>query len=285
MTFPGHFLAAKNLLPKKHMGQNFLIDPSTAEMIVRRAGVCSNDTVLEIGAGLGALSIPLGRSCKNLYAVEKDRDLIEILPGVLAANEINNAVLIHKNIFDVDLEGIARKEKRMLTIFGNLPYNISSQVVIWAIEHRHLIDRAVFMFQREVAKRIGALAGSREYGRLSVMVQYCGRVERIAKIEAHQFYPKPKVSSEVIMIHFDLPTRQAIVDEKQFSAVVKAAFGRRRKTLKNAFAESELNVDSGILDCMWEKTSIDPHRRAETLNVSEFIELTAALGRCRDLGS
>lgn len=273
MTFPGSLLAARNLAPKKYMGQNFLVDPSTSEMIVRRAGVSPDDTVVEVGAGLGALSVPLARSAKTLYAVEKDRDLVEVLNDVLEKNHIENAIVINKNIFDTDLAAIAERAGGKLSVFGNLPYNISSQIVMWAIEHRRLLDRGVFMFQKEVARRIYAASGSAEYGRLSVMVQYCSRVKKIAGIEAHQFYPRPKVDSEVIEIRFEPGITRPPADEPLFSVVVKAAFGKRRKTLKNALAGSELNLDSRALEYIWHETPIDPGRRAETLSVAEFVEL------------
>ncbi|MFO8111776.1 MAG: 16S rRNA (adenine(1518)-N(6)/adenine(1519)-N(6))-dimethyltransferase RsmA [Desulfosalsimonadaceae bacterium] len=283
MTFPGRILAAKNLFPKKHMGQNFLVDPSTAEMIVRRAGVSAKDAAIEIGAGLGALSVPLARCAKTLYAVEKDRDLMKILSDLFEEKEIGNAILINRNIFDIDLSEIAQAENTKLILFGNLPYNISSQVVIWAIEHRQWIDRAVFMFQKEVAQRIAASPGSGDYGRLSVMVQYCSRVKRIARLDARQFYPRPKVDSEVIEFCFEQGGRPPVVDETLFAAVVKAAFGKRRKTLKNALGSGGIGIDDQTAACLWEKTAINPARRAETLTVSEFVELTNALEKLRGI--
>ncbi len=264
------------------MGQNFLVDPSTAEMIVRRAAVSSADVALEIGAGLGALSVPLARAVKTVYAVEKDRDLIELLSLELAENRIDNLVLINRNFFDVSLSEIAEHEKTKLLIFGNLPYNISSQVIIRLVESRQIIDRAVFMFQKELARRIAAAPGTGDYGRLSVMVQYCARVKRLASIAAHQFYPRPQVDSEVLEIRFAPWTDAAVVDEKVFAAVVKAAFGQRRKTLKNSMGSSELEIGGDVLDELWRKTGIDSSRRAETLSVVEFVTLANALTECRE---
>jgi 16S rRNA (adenine1518-N6/adenine1519-N6)-dimethyltransferase len=280
LTFPGHLLAVKNLTPKKQLGQNFLVDPSTAEMIVRRAGISVDDAVVEIGAGLGALSIPLAGSARIVYAVEKDRDLIEILSGVLSEKKIANIVLLNKNIFDLEIEEIARGEQCKLKLAGNLPYNVSSQIVMWAIDHRHIIESAVFMLQKEMARRISAPAGSDDYGRLSVMVQYFGGVEKIARINAHQFYPRPKVDSEVIGIRFKNTMDHPAADETLFSAVVKAAFGKRRKTLRNALANSDMDLEPRILDCLWAQSSIDPGRRAETLSVAEFVDLSDALKQC-----
>ncbi len=280
MVFPGRLLGLFNLSPKKHMGQNFLVDPSTAEMIVRRADVGAKETVLEIGAGLGALTIPLARAANKLYAVEKDRDLLGVLADTLRKNQLDTVELIGSNIFDVDPYSLVPAEGAKMTVFGNLPYNISSQVVLWAIENREVIDRAVFMFQKEVARRIAAPAGSSDYGRLSVMVQYCSQVKRIAAIGARQFYPRPKVDSEVIEIFFDPATGPAAENEAFFGAVVKAAFGRRRKTLKNALSPSAIGVDGRAVECMWRHCNIDSSRRAETLAVSEFVCLADTLWRC-----
>lgn len=280
MTFPGNLLSRWQLFPKKYMGQNFLVDPSTAEMIVRRAALDPDAVVVEIGAGLGALTVCLARRARVVYAVEKDRDLIEILDHVRRENQLVNILLINRNIFDVDPGEIARRENGPLILFGNLPYNISSQVVIWAVANRHVIQRAVFMFQKEVAQRIRASAASDNYSRLSVMVQYAGRVARVAKVDAHQFHPRPKVDSEVIEIRFDPGMLPRASDERVFAAVVAAAFGRRRKTLKNALSGNRLGIDERVVACMWETTAIDPRRRAETLAVEEFVELSNALVAC-----
>jgi len=273
-------LAARNLSPKKHMGQNFLVDPSTAEMIVRRAGVSSDRAAVEVGAGLGALTVPLARCVKTLYAVEKDRDLIQVLGDVLSENGIDNAVLLNRSIFDIPIQDMAKAENSKLILIGNLPYNISSQVVMWAIENRAWIDKGVFMFQKEVADRIAAAPGGREYGRLSVMVQYCARVRKIARINANQFYPKPKVDSEVVEISFEDPVLRPAADETLFAAVVKAAFGQRRKTLKNSMAGASLGLGSRVSACLWEETAINPGRRAETLTVAEFVDLADSLKAC-----
>ncbi len=280
MPYPSRMLAARNLSPKKHMGQNFLVDPSTAEMIVRRAGVSSDRAAVEVGAGLGALTVPLARCVKTLYAVEKDRDLIQVLGDVLSENGIDNAVLLNRSIFDIPIQDMAKAENSKLILIGNLPYNISSQVVMWAIENRAWIDKGVFMFQKEVADRIAAAPGGREYGRLSVMVQYCARVRKIARINANQFYPKPKVDSEVVEISFEDPVLRPAADETLFAAVVKAAFGQRRKTLKNSMAGASLGLGSRVSACLWEETAINPGRRAETLTVAEFVDLADSLKAC-----
>ena len=277
MVFPRQLLASKDLHPKKHMGQNFLVDPSTSEMIVRRAEVRPADVVLEIGPGLGALTVPLARAVRRVHAVEKDRDLISLLAQVLEENQIDNVTLDNRNILDVDLFEIAEKEGSRLLVFGNLPYNISSQVIIRLIESRSIVDRAVFMFQKELARRIVAEPGTGDYSRLTVMVKYCARARRLAAIAAHQFYPRPNVDSEIIEIVFESRPINPATDERLFSKVVKVAFGRRRKTLKNALSDSELGISRDVLARLWNVSGIDPARRAETLSVPEFVVMANSL--------
>lgn len=270
MTGPHRLLANHGVLPKKHMGQNFLADPSTAEMIVRRARL-SDAVVLEIGAGVGALTVFAALSARCVYAVEKDRELVEILQNVTAEAGTGKIKVINSNIFDVDLNAIYEKEQKKLVVIGNLPYNISSQVIVSMIFQRGMIDRAVLMLQAEVARRMYAVAGTKEYGRLSVMTQYCADVSRIARVRANQFYPRPRVDSEVIEISFVAPRAEA-ADEALLSKVVKAAFGQRRKTLKNALSGG-LKLGGDAVLSILEKSGIDSSRRAETLSVAEFVTL------------
>ncbi|MFW5930981.1 MAG: 16S rRNA (adenine(1518)-N(6)/adenine(1519)-N(6))-dimethyltransferase RsmA [Desulfosalsimonas sp.] len=272
MTGPRRLLTDLGLSPKKHMGQNFLADPSTAEMIVRRARL-EDAVVVEVGAGLGALTVFAGPAARRVYAVEKDRDLTGILKRVLFERGAENVEVVNENIFDVDLTAIAEKENTRLVVAGNLPYNISSQVIVSLLFQRQIIERAVLMLQSEMAERLYAPPGSKEYGRLSVMTGYCASVSRIARIRANQFYPRPNVDSEVVEIRFKNPSKRA-VDEALLSAVVKAAFGQRRKTLRNALAGSDLATDSRRIETALDRADISGSRRAETLSVAEFVNLS-----------
>ncbi|MCP4347219.1 MAG: ribosomal RNA small subunit methyltransferase A [Desulfobacterales bacterium] len=274
MTSPRTLLAAWNLYPKKQLGQNFLSDPSTAEMIVRRSGILPEDVVLEIGAGLGALTVPLARAAKKVYAVEKDSHLVGLLKTELLAAGISNVVLIEQNILNVDTEALSKEAGPRLTVMGNLPYNISSQVLVKLIMSRAIVKRAVLMFQKELARRITAQSGCKDYGRLTVMLQYCSDIKTVADVRASLFFPKPNVDSEVVEIRFKSAPDHPANDEKFLFSVIKAAFGQRRKTLKNALAGSELRLDAGTAGHALEKSGIDPSRRAETLSVSEFVRLS-----------
>ncbi len=275
MTYPGTLLRKEKLFAKKELGQNFLADPKTAEMIVNRSKISKNDTVLEIGAGLGALTVHAAKKAAKIYAVEKDKRLIKILTDELESVGIVNVELINQDIFKVDTKelGFGRK----LIVLGNLPYNISSQVLFKLVKERNNIKKAILMFQKELAQRIQASCGGRDYGRLSVVMQYCSKIKNIADIGGHLFFPKPEVESRVIELSFFETTCFSGEKEDFFFKVIKAAFSKRRKTLRNSLAGNELDIDSKTAAQILKQTGIDPVRRAETLDVNEFIDLTRTL--------
>jgi 16S rRNA (adenine1518-N6/adenine1519-N6)-dimethyltransferase len=271
---PASFSSGRKFHPNKRMGQNFLVDLNTAKKIVGRSGLLPEDIVLEIGAGLGALTLPASAAVKRLYAVEKDAKLAGLLADKLRAEAVENVILETRDIFDVDMEGIAIREGKKLIILGNLPYSISSPVVVHLISTRYCIARAVLMFQKEVAQRLAAGPGSKAYGRLSVMLQYCADVKKMMSVDARLFSPRPKVDSQVIEVAFKGELQEPAADEGLLSRVVKAAFSTRRKTLKNALAGRELGIGMDAAMDILTRAGIDPSRRAETLSVSEFVSLT-----------
>ena len=279
MTSPKTLLKAWNIKAKKQFGQHFLADPATAEMIVKRANISSYDTVLEIGAGLGALTIPVARAAAKVHAVEKDRQLCDLLKTELLVNNVANVCIIPENILLLDYASIAEPSSRALVVIGNLPYNISSQVLIQLIRSRNLVSRAILMFQKELAHRIIAHPGTKEYGRLTVMLRYCADIKPVATINASAFFPVPKVASEILEIKFKAKLDYPQHDEPLLFRVIKAAFGNRRKTLKNALAASELRIDPKSAWQALDMAGIDPNRRAETLSVSEFVSLQISMAR------
>jgi len=282
MTSPKVLLNAWQLRAKKRYGQNFLRHSSIAEKLVRRAGVSPDDVILEIGAGLGALTIPLAQSARKVIAVERDPDLARLLKTELLAAGKPDVVIVQRNILDMDISELARTEGRPLAVFGNLPYNISSQVLVQLVSARHSVSRAVLMFQKELADRICAVPMGKIYGRLSVLVQYCSRIEKLIQVKAVDFFPKPKVDSTVLDIVFlEMPEFPA-ADETFFFKVVQAAFSQRRKTLKNALSGSFLNVSETIVRDALSMAGIDPSRRAETLAVPEFVRLSDHLQSLRE---
>lgn len=278
MTSPRAILKFRKLRAKKHLGQHFLSDPSAAEMIVKRSGIAPKDVVLEIGAGLGALTIPVARVAEKIFAVEKDPQIISLLNVELAAKEISNVVLIEKDILNVNIQECSKDVNRKIIVVGNLPYNISSQILIQLIHARSFVSHAVLMFQKELAQRLTSMPGCKEYGRLTVMLHYCADIKRIAEVKASLFFPRPEVDSEVVEIRFRDTPEYLAEDEAFFFSVVKAAFSKRRKTLKNALAGSELYIEVDTVAEILESVDIDPIRRAETLTVQEFVRLSNRLG-------
>ena len=283
MTSPKTLLKGWNIRAKKRMGQNFLVDPSTAEMIISRSGITHEDIVLEIGAGLGALTIPAARIVRKVYAVEKDPQLLRLLHTELKVNKISNVELIEKNFLNFDIESFAAQIGIIPIIMSNLPYNISSQVLIKLIKSRNSLSRAILMFQRELATRLTAQPNCKSYGRLTAMLQYSADIRSLAHIDANLFFPKPNVDSEVLEITFKKKPEIFAADEEFLFKVIKAAFGRRRKTLKNSLAGSELRISDNIARQALEKAGIDPSRRAETLNAIEFETLSRCLTRVMEI--
>ena len=276
---PRTLLNLHALHPQKRLGQNFLSDPSMAQMIVNRSGVCNEDVVVEIGAGLGALTVPLAHAVQSVVAIEKDRRLSAILQAELQAAGISNVQVMEADVLDIDWTGLARQSGQRLTVFGNLPYNISSQVVIRLIEARQHVLRAVLMFQRELAVRLAAPPGGKDYGRITAMLAYCATVKPVCHVGARAFYPVPKVDSEVLEIRFAPGRAYPPHDEARLFRLIAAAFGQRRKTLRNALSASGLSISPGLAACALEQAGIDPARRAETLSASEFVTLEISLGR------
>jgi 16S rRNA (adenine1518-N6/adenine1519-N6)-dimethyltransferase len=277
MTSARTLLKAWGIYPKKQFGQNFLKDPSTAQMIVSRGRIQPTQVVLEIGAGLGALTIPLAKSAQKVIAIEKDRQLVELLATELNYNQIENVEVISKDILSVDIGAISKQEDASLLVFGNLPYNISSQVLIQVMQCRESISRCLLMFQKELADRLLASPGGKTYGRISVMLQYCSTIKSIVTVPATQFFPKPKVDSVILEIDFSTDPKHNVSNEPFFFNVIKAGFSKRRKTLKNALSTSELHLPAQNVLQGLTAADIDPTRRAETLTVEEFVILANCL--------
>lgn len=275
MTSPQTLLKAWNLKARKQLGQNFLINGGAAQRIVDLADLDPDDVVLEIGSGLGVMTIAAARQVRKLIAVEKDRHLVPLLRAELMVHGLTHVQIHHQDILKNPLASFAgHSEIRPLVVLGNLPYNISSQVVVKLIEERPSVDRAVLMFQKELADRLCAEPGIKAYGRLSVRLQYCAEISFLLNVGAGQFYPRPKVDSVVLGIHFKTRIKHAATDEKLFARVVQAAFGQRRKNLRNALSGGLLPLDKPKAAQILEASGIDPRLRAETLPVDAFVTLT-----------
>lgn len=277
MTSPRTLMKGWNLRAKKRFGQNFLENPEAGSRIVSLAGIQTTDTVLEIGPGLGALTLPLAKQAREVHAFEIDTELIRLLRTELMAAEITNVKLYQEDILKTDSRRLSGLADEPLIVLGNLPYNISSQILVWLILNRKAVSKAVLMFQKEMADRISSGPGSKNYGRLSVMTQFAGEIRPLLELSASQFFPRPKVDSVVLEIRFFRKSLFPVNDESFLFKVIKAAFGQRRKTLKNAILGSALGIPAGQVSKSLELAAIDPMRRAETLSVSEFVRLSEVL--------
>ena len=279
MTSPRLLLSAWDLRARKELGQNFLKDPGVAAQIVALAQVQSQDVVLEIGAGLGAMTVTAARVASKVIAVEKDRRLVPLLRSELALNGLTQVQICEQDILSLDLQAFMPQTRRPLIVLGNLPYNISSQVLVKLIRERNAVERAVLMFQKELAERLCARPNCKAYGRLTVMLQYCADLKPLREVKARHFFPVPKVDSAILRIDFKTHIPRAVADESLFARVIQAAFGQRRKTLRNALAGGLLALDGASAGRVLEAAGIDPQRRAETLSVEEYVELTEQVQR------
>lgn len=273
MTAPQTLLKAWNLKARKALGQNFLKDPTLCRQIVGLAGIEPSETVLEIGAGLGAMTVELAGKAREVIAVEKDRQLAPLLRAELLVHRADNVRLLQQDILSLPWDELVRPLGRPLVVMGNLPYNISSQIVVMLIRRRRWVDRAVLMFQKELADRLLAGPGGKTYGRLSVMLQYCADLSRLRTVSAGMFFPVPKVDSVVLGIRFKSHIDRKADDEALLARVVQASFGQRRKTLRNALSAGLLPLDAPAAEAILKDCGIDPRRRAETLSVEEFVAL------------
>jgi 16S rRNA (adenine1518-N6/adenine1519-N6)-dimethyltransferase len=265
--------------PKKSLGQHFLRDPLIIERILAGAKFDRSSTVLEIGSGFGALTFPLASLVQHVIAVEKDGTLAEKLRASLSREGIGNVTLIHEDILKVDL---ARLSEEQIEVIGNIPYNISSPLIEKLIRNRHRIQRAVLTLQHELAARLTASPGNKQYGALTVLIQYHAHLSPLLEIPREAFHPKPKVSSTVVQFEFFRPHPRRVDHEDFFRKVVRAAFAHRRKTLINSLRGTFPSWDvQGLLLAM-EHCAIDPQRRAETLCIDDFINLTGAIASFLD---
>jgi 16S rRNA (adenine1518-N6/adenine1519-N6)-dimethyltransferase len=247
---------------KKQLGQHFLHERHYIDNIVRAVDPKPGDTLVEIGPGQGAITFPLLRSHGTLTAIEFDRDLIA--PLTEAARGVGELTIIHRDVLSVDFTELAAGGT--LRLVGNLPYNLSSPILFHALDHAAAITDMHFMLQKEVVDRMAAGPGSKVYGRLSVMLQaYCD-VTPLFVVPPGAFRPPPKVDSAVVRMVPKDPSKIDVRDPKRLAAVVRAAFGQRRKTLRNAL--------STVCDtAMIEAAGIRPDARAEQVDVADFITL------------
>ncbi len=256
----------------KSLGQNFITEKSVIDDIVEGAGLGPGDLVIEIGPGIGVLTSGACEAATKVVAIEIDRNLLTVLNDTLAA--YNNVKIINGDILKMDLAKLIGEEKKDLEnvkIIGNLPYYITTPIIIKLLESGVPAESITIMMQKEVAERIKAKPGSRTYGALSVAVQYRCEVTTVTEVPREVFMPVPKVDSEVLRLDILPEPAVKTISENMFFRCVRAGFSQRRKTLLNSLQNTGIPKEK-IRECL-EGAEIDPQRRAETLSLEEFAAL------------
>ena len=271
-------LKRQGLAPHKKLGQNFLVSERVPRRIVDLAGLQPDDTVIEVGVGLGALTRPLAAVVARVIGLEADAGIVRMhaqqqdLPA--------NVELIHADVLKADLAALVPPDQR-LKIVANLPYSISTPFLFRLIDLAERMDSAVVMLQKEVARRLMAHPGTREYGVPTVLFAACAEVRPLLAGAPAEFHPRPKVDSLVVRIAFQpQPARVTGLgsfDRALFTRIVHAVFGQRRKTLLNGLAGMVPGGDKTRLAEMVRAAGIDPSTRAETLGLEDFVGLTRSL--------
>lgn len=253
----------------KSLGQNFLVDQSVLNDIVQGAEISEEDHVIEIGPGVGTLTKELLKKAKKVTAIELDSDLIPILTEELGQDE--KFTLIHKDALKVDFNELITKDESVKLV-ANLPYYVTTPIIATLLNEGYNFKSLTIMIQKEVAERINANPSTKEYGALSLLVQYYCNSEVIRKVAPSSFMPRPKVDSIVIRLDKLPQPKVQVKDEKLFFRVVRESFNMRRKTLSNAL--KTLKLPKEILDNAFLNSNIDPRRRGETLSIEEFATLS-----------
>lgn len=260
---------------KKNFGQNFLIDSNILQNIAECAGITKEDCVLEIGPGIGSLTQVLAERAKKVIAVEIDKHLIPILQQTVGGYQ--NIEIRNQDILKTDVDEIIQKENdgKDIKIVANLPYYITTPIIMDLLENHRKVESITVMVQKEVAERMQAQFGSKDYGALSIAVQYYCEAKINMIVPPSCFMPKPKVSSAVITLKLQKEPILKGIDEKLFFHIVKCAFGQRRKTLLNSlYNQSKLGLSKKMLTEAIQSVGLDERVRGEILSIQQFGELT-----------
>ena len=275
------YLKRYKISPHKKLGQNFLIDNNIKTIIVNTLNLERKEAVFEIGTGLGGLTLYLIPLVKHVFSIERDTRFKPILDDIFSPYS-DRVSVIYENVLTFDLARFLKQKKEegyhIDKLIGNLPYSISFPLLKKIIDMRSLLKVAVIVVQKEVADKMLAKPGSKEYGLLSVLFNYYTRSEKIRLIKPDVFFPKPKIESILIRIHFLEKPRIKVVDEKLFFDIVHAIFQYRRKSLHNALKSYfGTCLPENSLEELLVKAGINPEQRGETLSLEEFPRLTKTL--------
>ena len=267
-------LAEYDLIPRKRWSQHFLVDPNILNKVIRTAQVEKEDVVLEVGPGLGEMTLALALQVKRVIAIEIDPKLVAILNKKM--KDYPNVEVVKGDILKVDFRQFLKREGHPIKVVANLPYQISTPLLFRFIESKEAFSTFTLMLQKEVAERMVAPPGRKEYGPLSIFIQIFLDVSIRFFIKPSAFFPPPKVESAVVHMVWKEKPMIETNDEEWFKRVVRACFGYRRKTLVNALKHSELFLPEPV-ELKMEAIGIDPRRRPETLTIQEFAGLAEAL--------
>ncbi|MGN0298791.1 MAG: 16S rRNA (adenine(1518)-N(6)/adenine(1519)-N(6))-dimethyltransferase RsmA [Lachnospiraceae bacterium] len=262
----------------KRFGQNFLIDTHVLDKIVAAAGVTKEDVVLEIGPGIGTMTQYLAEAAKAVVAVEIDDKLIPILEDTLSA--YHNVTIIHNDILKVDIKALAEQynEGRPIKVVANLPYYITTPIIMTLFESHVPIENITVMVQKEVADRMQTGPGSKDYGALSLAVQYYAKPYIVANVPPNCFMPRPNVGSAVIRLTRYSEPPVTVKDEQLMFALIRASFNQRRKTLLNGLSNgSELSYSKEEITMAMERAGLAANVRGETLTLAQFAALADQL--------
>lgn len=263
---------------QKKFGQNFLIDGHVLDKIIAGAGVTKDDMVLEIGPGIGTMTQYLAEAAGKVVAVEIDRNLLPILQETLA--DYDNVKVIHADVLSLDLEKLVQEENggRPIKVVANLPYYITTPIIMALFEQHVPLANVTVMVQKEVAARMESGPGSKDYGALSLAVQYYAEPYIVANVPCNCFMPRPNVDSAVIRLtRYEEPPVQ-VKDEKMLFKIIRASFNQRRKTLQNGLNNSsELNFTKDQIAAAIAEAGFSPSVRGEALTLEQFAKLTDIL--------
>ncbi|MCC0783800.1 16S rRNA (adenine(1518)-N(6)/adenine(1519)-N(6))-dimethyltransferase RsmA [Clostridioides sp. ES-S-0108-01] len=257
----------------KSLGQNFLIDSNIIDKILAGARITEGDNIIEVGPGIGTLTREMGKIAEKVVAIEIDRNLIPILKDTLS--DLDNIEVVNQDILKVDIQELVKNKLNggPVKLVANLPYYITTPIVMKFLEEDIPVTDIVVMVQKEVADRMNANSSTKDYGALSIAVQYYCETEIVAKAPRHMFIPQPNVDSTVIGLHVRAEKKYDVHNEEIFFKTVKASFGQRRKILLNSLGGlGFLNKDE-IREIL-KKANIDEKRRGETLSIEEFSVLS-----------
>jgi 16S rRNA (adenine1518-N6/adenine1519-N6)-dimethyltransferase len=280
-TSPKTLLNRLGLRPKKTLGQHFLLHPHQARRIVAALHLTGEETVVEIGAGLGALTVFLAPAARRVIALERDPDLARFLREDLLV-ETPGVEVICQDVLAFDFPKAAREAGRPLAVVGNLPYQITSPLLFTLMQDITILAQAVLMMQQEVGARLLASPGPKDYGILSVLGQYHFRVSRLFSLSPGNFFPPPQVDSVVLRLRPETPIPAAL-DPALLQRLVKVAFGHRRKTLTNTLVSraADLGLSPEAMRALLAQLNIDLKRRGETLSLAEFVALSNQVAALR----